>query len=75
VANVGADELSFNAEAAEFEGQGMSSLVAAAGDNNPGALLSEGQGRGATYAGQGACNQDDGCTHGYSPMEAGCVTG
>ena len=75
MANVGADEFSFHAEAAEFLGQGVSRLVAAAGYDNPVALLCESQSRGAAYTGQGAGNQDDGCGHRRSPLKAGCVTG
>jgi hypothetical protein len=41
----------------------LSLLVAAAGDNNPGALLGEGQRRGTANAGQGAGNQDNGGGH------------
>jgi hypothetical protein len=63
MANVSADEFSLNAEGAELLGQGLSLLVAAAGDNNPGALLGEGQRRGTANAGQGAGNQDNGGGH------------
>jgi hypothetical protein len=42
MANVSADEFSLNAEGTELQGQGLSLLVAAAGDNYPGALLGEG---------------------------------
>jgi hypothetical protein len=41
----------------------LSLLVAATGDNNPGALLGEGQRRGTANAGQGAGNQDNGGGH------------
>src|SRR5882757_5869765 len=75
VAHVGADEFSFRAEATELPGQGMARLVATAGDNNPGAFFRKGQGRGSADTGQGACNQDDGCTHGRSPLKADCVAG
>src|SRR6267143_507825 len=52
-------------------GQGMPRLVAAAGYDNPGALLSEGQRGGVADPGQGAGDQDDGCSHGCSPLESG----
>jgi hypothetical protein len=51
----------------------MSRLIATAGHDNPGALLSEGQRRGAADPGQGAGDQDDGCAHGYSPLTTGCI--
>jgi len=71
VAHVSADEFSFHAEAAELLGQSMSLLVAAAGDNNPGTLLSEGQGGGTANTGQGAGDQDNGGGHGASPVKNG----
>jgi hypothetical protein len=69
VAHVGADEFSFDTETAEFLGQGMSFLVAAAGDNNPGALLGEGQSGGTANTSQGAGDQDNGGGHGASPVK------
>ena len=65
MANVGADEFSLHAAGAELLGQGMSLLVAAAGDDNPGALLGEGQGGGTANTGQGAGDQDNGGGHGF----------
>jgi hypothetical protein len=63
MANVSSDEFSLDPEGTEFLGQGMSLLVMAAGHDNPGTVLSEGQGRGAAYTGQGAGNQDNGGGH------------
>ncbi len=73
VADISTDEFGFHTETAELLGQRMARLVAAAGHNDPGAFLSEGQGRGTADTGQGACNQDDGCTHGRSPLKADCI--
>jgi hypothetical protein len=75
MAHVGADKFSFHAEAAELLGQGMSLLVAAAGDNNPGALLGEGQSGGTANTGQGAGDQDNGGGHRTSPVKTGSIAG
>src|SRR5260370_38890081 len=61
--NVGLDEGGLGAEAAKFGFEGFAFRVPAAGDDDAGALLGEGDGGGAPDAGQGPGNQDNRRAH------------
>jgi hypothetical protein len=58
------------AQFAQFAGQGLPDVVAAAGDDQPRALAREGQRGGAADAGEGAGDEDDGSGHGRLPSRA-----
>ena len=50
----------------QFGGQRLAGFITAAGDDDAGAFASEGKGSGASYAGEGARDQDDwGCSYRY----------
>jgi hypothetical protein len=64
VADVGADEFGLRAKRAQLLGQRLSGFVAAAGDDDTGAVSGVGDGGGAADAGEGAGDQDDGIARG-----------
>ena len=63
VSHVGPQEFGLDAEGAQFSGQLAAGFLTAAGHDNVGAFMGEGQGRGAADAGQGASDQDGGGVH------------
>jgi hypothetical protein len=63
MADVGGDEGRLGAQAAQLGGQGLALGRPAAGDDDAGAGLGEGCGRGAADAGQAAGHQDNGMGH------------
>ena len=72
VTDVGLDERGFGAEAPKFGLESLAFGLAAAGDDEAGAVLGEGDGGGATYACEGSGDQDDWLVHGLAPQ---AVTG
>src|SRR6266436_1219059 len=67
VANVGADEFRFGAKRAQLGDQRFADIIAAAGNDDAGALLRESERGGAADAGQRAGDQYNGMAHLVSP--------
>src|SRR5205807_5847617 len=65
--DVGLNERGFGAEAAKFGLESLAFGLPAAGDDEAGAVLGEGDGGGATYACEGSSDQDDWLFHGVAP--------
>jgi hypothetical protein len=63
VAHVCADEFGLGAKRAQLFGQRVAGFVAAAGDDEAGAVFGVGDGGGAADAGEGAGDQYDGIAH------------
>src|SRR6201991_1839382 len=63
LADVGVDELGFGTERAQLGDERLAGLITPAGNDHVGALPGEGDGGGATDAGQGAGDQYDWVTH------------
>jgi hypothetical protein len=61
------DELGFGAQAAKLGLEGLAFGLAAAGDDESGAVLGEGDGGGATYASERSGDQNDLGVHGVAP--------
>jgi hypothetical protein len=76
VTNVGANEFGFRADSTQFADQSLAGIIAAAGNDDTGAFIGEGERGGTADAGQGASNQDDGVLHASSPSISGlCLSG
>src|SRR5216684_3799503 len=67
VTDVGLDERGFGAQAAKFGLESLAFGLPAAGDDEAGAVLGEGDGGGATYACEGSSDQNDWLFHGVAP--------
>ena len=63
LADVGVDELGLRTERAQFLDERLAGLITPTGNDHLRALLGEGDGGGATDAGQGASDQYDWVTH------------
>jgi hypothetical protein len=61
--DIGADEFGLGAGGAKLGGQGYTFFIAAAGDDNLGAIVGEGKGRGASDTCQAAGDQNDWIAH------------
>src|SRR5229473_159082 len=68
VTDVGLDERGFGAQAAKFGLESLAFGLPAAGDDEAGAVLGEGDGGGATYACEGSSDQNDWLFHGVAPQ-------
>ena len=76
MANVGADEFGFRAEATQFGDQLLAGVIAAAGNDEAGAFLREGQCGGAADAGKRASDQNNWMAHVTSPLNGAiCLVG
>jgi hypothetical protein len=71
VTHVGADELGFRAECAQFGCEGSALFRPAAGDDDAGALVGEGEGSSASDACEGAGDQDNRSAHVTFPFNGG----
>src|SRR5258707_14571595 len=73
VTYVGLDERSFGAEAAKLGLESLAFGLAAAGDDDSGAVLGKGDGGCATYACEGSSDQNDWPFHRVAPqLQGGC---
>src|SRR6266403_3603380 len=73
LADVGVDELGLRTESAQLLNERLAGLITPTGNDHVRALLGEGDGGGATDAGQGAGDQHDWVAHLYPPIC--CPTG
>src|SRR6202047_657634 len=64
LADVGVDELGLRTQRAQLLGERLAGLITPAGNDHLRALLGEGDGGGATDAGQPTCDQDNLSAHG-----------
>jgi hypothetical protein len=69
MAHVGVHELGLGAQLAQFGGQGLASVIAAAGHNDAGSFVSESEGRGTSDAGERAGDEDNWAVHMSTPLE------
>jgi hypothetical protein len=67
VTDVGLNERGFGAQAAKLGLESLAFGLAAAGDDEAGFVLGEGDGRGATYTCEGSRDQNDLLVHGLAP--------
>jgi hypothetical protein len=68
VANVGTNEFSLRAQRAKLANQFLAGVIAAAGNDEIGAVFREGERGGAADTGQGASDEDNGTGHVSSPV-------